>query len=284
MQIITIVLVIAAGAGSGFYCGMLYLSSKIPKVDYGQYDESFLRANAEEVLAANAGKSLAQLSAVDAFVIAQYNTQNCAQYVSETNGSLSHNFGQQNVYTYEQKYNGNYLIKEISTSSMKSVANKYLYDGTTVLAYTGTATSKTTANWSNTYKAMTNEEYKKFYGIYRYEIVSYIVSERTISESDKNAKTPGTGKKLSNGNYQFTLSLDTKSSVINHATQIKNASNISNYPSFAQMDLVFELNSDFRFASITSIECYSFSYSGIAVTCSGSITSNYDYERAPVED
>ena len=75
LQIVAIVLITVAGIGAGFYSGMLYLSSKLPKIDYGAYDEASLKANAQEVIAANAGKSLSEVSAVDAFVIAQYNTQ-----------------------------------------------------------------------------------------------------------------------------------------------------------------------------------------------------------------
>jgi len=283
LQIFAIILVTVAGIGAGFYSGMLYLSSKIPKVDYGAYDADSLRANAQEILAANSGKSVSQLSAVDAFVIAQYNTENCPKYISETNSSLHHNFGSQSIYAYGQKFNGTYLFKEISTSSMKSIANKFLFDGTTILMYSGTPTSKTSAEWSNSYKTMTDEEYKAIYGMHRYEIVSYIVSEKTISESDTTATVAGTGKKLSNGNYQFKLSLDTKSSVVNYAKKIKAESNISGYPTFYQLDLVFEITPDLKFASITSIESYSFSYSGIAVTCSGSIKTDYDYNREPIE-
>ena len=283
LRIFSIIIVVALGVGTGFYCGMLYLSSKIPKVNYAAYDENYLKANAQEIIQKNSGKSLSELSAVDAFVIAQYNTENCEQYIAITNSSLSHNFGKQSIYAYEHKYNGSYLIEEISTSSMKSIANKYLYDGSTILMYAGTPKSSTKAEWSNSYKTMTNDEYKEIYGMHINDLVCFIVSERTISENDQNAQASGTGKKLQNGNYQFSLSLDTKSSVVNYAKKIKKESNISGYPSFSQLDLVFELTSDYKFATITSIECYSFSYSGIAVTCSGSIKRVFDYKTTPTE-
>ena len=278
-RVFAIILTIVAGVGTGFYCGMLYLSSKIPKVNYGAYDETILRANAQEIIQKNSGKSVSDMSAVDAFVIAQYNTENASQYISLANSSLSHNFGKQSVYSYKHKYNGNYLAKEISSSSMKSIANKFLFDGETILVYPGSVKSSTTAEWSNNYQTLTKEEYKKVYGVNAFELVPYIVSEKTIADGF----TPEKGKKLSNGNWQFTLKLNTKSSVINYVKKIKKESNISGYPTFSQLDIVFEINSECKFASITSIEVYSFSYSGIAVTCSGSIKTEFDYSKTPTE-
>ena len=279
LRVIAIILTVVAGVGTGFYCGMLYLSSKIPKVNYGAYDETTLRANAQQIITKNSGKKVSELSAVDAFVIAQYNTENAEKYISVANSTLSHNFGKQSVYTYKHKYNGNYLAKEISASSMKSIANKMLFDGETITVYPGTAKGATSAEWSNNYQTLTKTEFKNTYGVNAFELVPYIVSEKTIAEG----YTVTQGKKLANGNWQFSLKLDTKSSVINYVKKIKKESNISGYPTFLQLDLVFEINEDCKFVSITSIETYSFSYSGIAVTCSGSIKTDYDYSKTPTE-
>ena len=282
-QIITIVLICAAGVGSGFYCGMLYLSSKIPKVNYGAYSEELLRPNISEVQARTNGKNLSQVSAVDAFVLAQYNVENCEKYISTSSSTLTHNFGKQSVYTYKHKYNGQILKKEISTSSMKSVANLIKYDGQDIYYYGGTAKSATTAEWSNTFQKYSIESFKNVYGISPIDLVPYIVSEKTISSEDANATVAGKGVRLANGNYRFAISLDTKSSVINYVKQVKISSGSSAYPTFLQLDIVFEVTPDFKFASISSTEMYTFSYSGIAVTCSGILTTIYDYISTPTE-
>ena len=282
-QIIAIVLIVAAGIGSGFYCGMLYLSSKIPKVNYAAYSEELLRPNIDEVKARTNGKNLSEVSAVDAFVLAEYNVENCEQYISTSSSTLTHNFGKQSVYAYKHKYNGQILKKEISTSSMKSYAQMIKYNGEEIHLYGGTPSGAGSAEWSDKYNSYTVENYKNEFGTSPLEIVPFIVSEKTISNADQTAKEVGKGIRQANGNYRFSLSLDTKSSVINYVKQIKVASSIANYPTFLQLDLVFEVTPDFKFVSITSIEMYSFSYSGIAVTCSGNITTYYDYTTIPTE-
>ena len=279
LQIISIVLIIAAGIGAGAYCGMLYLSSKIPKVNYNAFAEDELLPNISEILERNQGVPISQVSAVDAFVIAKYNTENSDMYIATAQNTLTHNFGKQSVYTYRHKYNGSILIKEISSSSMKSYAKMLKCDGAKVLAYNGTAKTESTAEWANNYSSYTIDEYKEEFGTNPLEIVSYIVSVKTLSET----YTPKSGVKLANGNYQFTLSLNTQNSVINYVKQIKANSGIASYPTFLQLDIVFEVDQNFRLASLTSIESYTFSYSGIAVTCSGQLTTNFDYTTTPTE-
>lgn len=283
-QIVLIVVIAVAGVASGFYCGNLYLSTKHKKVDYSKFSEKDLLPNFKEVLERNSGKSLSEVSPVDAFVIAQYKLENSEHFIATSNDSLTHNYGKQNVYTYKHKLNGVILTKEITTSKMISLAKKFKVEDGKVYLYNGDPTSSTEASWLDNFSTYTPEEFKNVVGLNAYTAVPYIVSEKTVSSEDKNAFVAGSGTRLNNGGFRFTLSLDTSSSVINYVKKIKYMSGLSDYPTFSTLNLTFDIDKDFNFINITTSEVYSFKYmGGIFVTCSGNISTNYDFKTVPSE-
>lgn len=287
LQITTIVLIVVAGLASGFYCANLYLASKHKKVDYSKFKEEDLVADVAAVLEKNKGKSISEVAAVDAYVIAENNLKSpqlCPQYVAIANASLRHNYGKQTIYTYAHRYNGIDLKEEISYSSMKSVCKKIVRSSDSFKIYGGNVTSPTEAAWDDNFANMSETEYKNTFGLNANDVLPYIVSEKTIDSTDKDALKANGGQRLANGNYQFSIKLNTATSVLKYVKKIRYMSGLSDFPTFSQMDITFVVDKDFRFVSITTTETYSFKYvGGIFVTCSGSITTNYDYKTTPTE-
>ena len=282
-QIVAIIAIVFGGVAAGFYCGNLYLSTKIKTVDYSKLSEEDFLPKVDEVLSRNQGKSISEVSAIDAFVIAEHNLKNAPMFTSTSHDSLTHNYGKQSVYTLKQFYNGVYLSKDISCSSMKSIAKKIKVENGIAYVYNGEPTSETDATWSETYSEYTPEAYKEMVGLYPNAPISYIVSEQTLDPNDTAALQPG--KTLANGNVQFTITLNHTGSVMNYAKKIKYMSDLSDLPSFSSLVLNFEVDKNFNFVRITSSEVYSFKYAGgIFVTCSGSITTNYDFVTIPTEN
>ena len=276
IQIVAIALVIVAGLGVGFYFGNFYLATKFKKVDYSQFNEEDILPDFESVLEKNAGKSVAEVSAVDAFVLAQYNFEHAKSYTVSSKSSLSHNYGKQSIYVEKSLENGVFSMINISTSSMKNFATKVSVTGDTVELFEGSVTSDTTADWSTKSQTYSQQEYKDMNGVAATALTPYIVSEKTLSENDSSALSPRGGIRLQNGNYKFSIKLNTTSSVLNYVKQIKYSSGISELPTFNILDISFEIDQNFNFVSITSNEEYSFKYvGGIFVTCRGTITTNY---------
>ena len=283
-QVVLIVILVFAGIASGFYCGNLYLSTKYKSIDYSKLNESDFLPNFEEILKKNNGKTIDQVSPIDAFIIAQYNLDNCEMFSAISQGNLTHNYGKQSVYTYRYKYNGIQLTEEISTSKMKSVAKKTKYENNIVYVYNGDTSSSSTAVWADSFTKYTYDEYKQAVGVYPDSNIAFIVSDKTVNPSDTKALVAGSGTKLTNGNMRFTILLNKENAVMNYVKKIQYMSELSDCPTFSTIEITFEIDKNFNFVSITSNEIYSFKYlGGIFVTCSGSITTTYDFNNIPTQ-
>lgn len=279
MQFIALSTIVVVAIISGFYVGNYYLGTKQKQVDWTKFDEKDYLPNIAEVTNRNLGKTIDQMTPIDVFMLAENNLNNSENFVAQSLSSLSHNYGKQSVYTYKQRSSGITITEEISSSSMKSVAKKTKVESDKVLIYNGDPISQTEANWSTNYTELSYDEYKNIVGISPTQIIPYIVSDKTIDPNDKNAITAGTGTKLANGNYFFTIKLTTDSAVMNYVKKIKYMSDLSNLPTFSTLEISFEVDKNLNFVSINSFEVYNFKYlGGIFVTCSGNIKTEYSFE------
>lgn len=274
MRGIAIFMICVLACGTGFYLGNFYISSQMKTVNYASLSEQDFLPDVKAVLARIEGKRPDQVSATDAFIAAEHYLNTAEHFVVNVEGSLTHNYGNQTVFGHKLRNAGIMEAVEISSSSAKKVANRYVAQGDLVKLYSGTVTSRTTASWSNNFKEVNFEEYRSIYGVVPSNVIPYIVSEKTVKESSSVTILAG-------GLYQFTLSLDAETAPMNYVQKMKKLSDLTENPTFISLEVTFVVDKNFNFVSTRSEEGYTLKFLGIPVTCSGYIQQDYDFKTIP---
>ncbi len=294
------VLGIFTGSGLGVWYFNFSLKSNVDYSqagnpdDYIQSVDDTLSRNFEGIDLTNAkawvsyaqgmGKTPADLSPVDNFVLSQYNIVNANSYSVIGEGNISANtFGlvvDQFMYS-EKKFDGEkYSFVSISPDTTGMVGDVAVCDvlakgGNSIVSYKGEIIEgNRSANWAyNT--TYSKDEHRAMNGVRVDDIQPYLICEETIVSSSEITMDE-------DGNYVFTLELDTIKAVLNYIKQVQRTGGLSSYPEFKSLQTTFTITPDWQLVKMKIVEVYKAVKIGVSPTITATI--NFDFTiNEPIE-
>lgn len=221
------------------------------------------------------GKTPAELSPVDNFVLAQYNATIANSYSVIGSGSVV----AKTVITVDQflysekKFDGEkYSFVSISPDTTGLVGDVAVCDvigknSSTIDSYKGKINEgNTSAEWTynTTYTA---QEHSNLNGVQVKDIQPYLICTETVTSSSEITMDE-------NGNYVFTLHLDTIKSVLNYIKQVKRTGGLSSYPEFKSISTTFTISPDWQLIKMNIVEVYK----AIKMAMTPEITGTIDFD------
>ena len=284
------VLGIFTGSGLGVWYFNVSLKSS---VDYSQagnpedyvqsIDDTLLRnfpgidLNAKQnwvQYAQNQNKTPMNLSPVDNFVLAQYNITDLAtSYSVIGSGSVvAKTIITVDQFMYsEKKFDGQkYSFVSISPDTTGMVGDVAVCDvlggknANTIQSYKGKIhEGNRSADWAyNT--TLTTTEHGNLNGVKVNDIQPYLICTETVVSSSEITLDE-------NGNYVFTLELDTIKSVLNYIKQVKRTGGLSTFPEFKSLQTTFTITPDWQLVKMGIVEVYKAVKMGMTPTITGTL-------------
>ena len=300
MKVLGVLLVLGIFTGSGL--GVWYfnyelrsnfnpndynMADYIQSVDY-TFNKNNINATEKDGLnwvsiAQSQALTPANLTPADNFVLAQYNVTKANSYEIYGEGYVNSMKVKQSIIS-RKKYNGSYYTFEsISPSKISLIddiilCDKYEKNSKEVVLYTSSKTNPKKGDWKYS-ETLSSSDYELISGGLPNTIQAYIISEKTVDE-DTNKKEQITYNS-EDDTYSFTMKLDTKTSVLNYAKQMKRTGGLGGYPDFSSISFSVVIDSNWNLLSFSIKENYS-AIKGIKAPCSGvlnyTITINGDVE------
>lgn len=247
----------AFGIGAGFAGKKLFGD---PEVDFGDLDMNALRVDAQAIVnkvdAYNGPKDKTEVftaSEILNYSLEKFRTcENCCSFTF----GYADTIVKQDIRGCSIKNGDKYFEESVSKSSMVALANRMVQNGKDggISLYSGSkgsveiSESSTSAEYSSSsLKEFTGEEYKNTYGKTLDEMFIYLICDETINSS--------TIDKTSSG-YTITVDLDKDLSTMNYKVQMKNISGLDKLPTFQNVNLTFQLDSDLRLQKLSIDENY----------------------------
>lgn len=277
-SIIALIFVSIAGILSGIFVGGFFIGA--PQVDYSQYKEAELRDDAKALSQRAEGKAPSAFKAYEVFEIAEERMF--------THGSI-YIYGTGKVKTIKDQlvlsvkaYEDGKYYKESISKGIKSVGERdYYTDGANSLHYYTASgiTEQLTANWKDKGDRALND-FHEVNGVPITSFIPYIVSSKTVLNKTAVPKAIT----LENGSkaYEIVIELDAILGVLNYVKQMKNISQLPNYPTFETVTLTCVVDESFRFISIDTYEKYTVNYMGVNAGCTGTLREDFEYGRENV--
>ena len=128
----------------------------------------------------------------------------------------------------------------------------------------------------NDYQDYSNESYIALAGSTPDGIQSYIISDKTIIDQSEVVYDEESGY------YTFTVDLDPITSVLRYVRQVQQTSGLSSLPTFSSVSQTITIDENWNLISISIEEKYSVIY-GVSASCSGNLTSYYDFGMSEEE-
>ncbi len=175
----------------------------------------------------------------------------------------------QEIRNYQIRNGNEYFEESISYSSMVKLADRMTQTGLDgdVTVYYGKASGAESGTYPIEGNVYTQEDYSNLLGRTLDEMFIYIISNKTVLESEVNRV---------NEQILVKLSLDPVWSTYHYKYQMKNISNLDSLPKFNYVNLTYTLSSDLSLIYLDVDESYEASM-GITV----SITNGIHYEYFP---
>ena len=177
----------------------------------------------------------------------------------------------QTIRNAQIKQGNEYFEESVSYSSVVSLANRVIQHGAdgNIDFYSGSASGEESASYVGaTSTSFTKEEYKSKYGRTLDEMFIYIISEKTLLESNRK----------SNGDETiFELNLNPNLSTFYYKTQMMNMSGLSNLPPFTEVKLKFTVKSDLSLKHMSVDETFTATKEGIPVPAKTQNILDYYY-------
>lgn len=285
---VLVVLGIFTGSGLGVWYFNVSLKSSVDyskagnPEDYVQSVSDTLSRNFSEIdlnnmedwvaYAKGLGKTPEDLSPVDNFVLAQYNATIADSYSVIGSGSVV----AQTIITVDQflysekKFDGEkYSFISISPDTTGMVGDVAVCDvlskgANTIQSYKGAIhEGNTSADWSyNT--TLTTSEHSNLNGVKVNDVQPYLICTETVVSSSEITVDE-------NGNYVFTLELDTIKAVLNYIKQVKRTGGLSTYPEFKSLKTTFTITPDWQLVKMNVVEVYKAVKMGMTPTITGTI-------------
>lgn len=255
----------------------LYDISSIMKNSLGIEDES----NFSNFVDTAKAKSIkpSDLTPAQNFALAEYKAQQANTWTAIGYGEIS-TIVQQSIYS-EKKFDGEKAtFVNISMSSIVKVAKCYEYfnDATSVNVYNGSNPQKDSATWSKA-SPKTTSEFKDKMGNLPNAIQPYIISDKTIIEGNT---VDNVIYDSSNGNYSFTIELDTVTSVLRYVRQVRETGGLGAYPIFHSIIQTITIDEDWNLVSIKIKDNYD-AIVGFKVQCSGYLDTYYSFNKSDIQ-
>lgn len=225
------------------------------------------------------GKTPADISPVDNYVLAEYNASLANSYTVVGVGSILTMGFDQYMFS-ERKFDGNtYSFVSISPTTNSFVGDIAICDimkkgSNTINSYIGinnVEKGDTTAEWE--YDASYNvQEYSTFAGVMVNSLTPYIIGEKTVLSSSEISID-------SNGNYVFDLELNTVSSVLRYVKQVKRTGDLALLPVFSEIKQTITITEEWELVSIKIEEKYSAIKMGINAPISASMFTSFVFDE-----
>lgn len=287
MKVLGVLLVLGVFTGSGL--GVWYFNFELrSKVDYGAYnpadyiqsvDDTFKKNNISATtkdglnwltIAQSNGLTPADFTPADNFLLAQHNATLASSYEIDGIGYVDSTGVRQSIIS-RKKYNGSYYTFEsISPSKISFIddiilCDKYVKNSKTVSTYESSNTNPSSSDWRFS-KDSSAENYLLESGNLPSVVQPYIISEKTVLEptNEKSCVIYNEEEQT----YSFTMKLDTTTSVLNYARQVKRTGGLGSYPEFTNIEFSVVMDSDWNLISFSIKENYS-AVKGIRARCSG---------------
>lgn len=287
MKVLGVLLILGVFTGSGL--GVWYFNYELrSSIDYSAYnasdyiqsvDDTFkknsINATAKDGLdwvtvAQNSGLTPADLTPADNFILAQHNITLADTYEINGVGHVDSTGVRQSIIS-RKKFNGSYYTFEsISPSKISFIddiilCDKYVKNSKTVTTYESSNTNPSTSDWKFSKDSIAND-YVLESGNLPSAVQPYIISEKTVLEptNDKSCVVLNQEE----GTYSFTMKLETTTSVLNYARQVKRTGGLGSYPEFTSISFSVVIDSDWNLISFSISENYS-AVKGIRAKCSG---------------
>ena len=277
-SIIILVIISLAGILTGVFVGSYFIGGYVP--DYSQYSEAMLRDDVKTLSQRAEGRSPSQFKAYEIFEIAEYRMFTHGSVLVTSSGEVD-TIASQTISGVKAYENGTYF-KENLSKGIKNVGERTYYNEGDDLV-TKYEASKISSQMVGTYKSPKNvmlNDYKNTVGVPVTSFVGYIVSSKTVLNVNDSAKKVS----LENGEtgYEFSLQLNAITSVLNYVKQMKDMSQLPDYPAFTDITLNVVVDEEFRFIKIETLEHYSVNYMGINAKCTGTLVEIYEYGKTNI--
>ena len=228
------------------------------------------------------GKTPADISATDNFVLASYNASLATSYTAIGSG-LVKTMGQNQKMYSERKFDGStYSFVSISPSTMPSlvkdvaVCDVYQKGSSIINSYQGPILEgDTSADWSY-HTSYTAEEYPGMAGVEITDLQPYLICGKegyntVLSESEVTVDE--------NNNYVFTLELDTVTSVLKYVKQVRRTGDLALLPVFSEIKQTITMTEDWQFVSIQIEEKYSAIKMGVNAPINASLMIYFTFNE-----
>jgi len=271
------VLVGVFAVGFGYMGGNFYYANYMNVVDYSKFSEATLRDDGAAVYNSVKSKSPSLVSAIEAFVAAEYNLSQTLNYTTKTTGSVQPSIGSLQTVRGNKARVGNMFYGENYSKGMLAIAEKFEYNADTdeikIYRAEGSAVGVDSAKFPDAPTSLYNEQsYRAEYGTSpSMGVISYIVSSKTYIAGSDSVKP------IAGGKYQLKFSLSNDSSVVNYVKQVKHISGLPSYPTFKSITVTAVIDSSYRFESLVFDETYSVVYFGVPATCVGHVEEQISY-------
>jgi hypothetical protein len=289
MIVLATLLFLGVFTGSGL--GVWYFNVTLKSnVDYSSMDVSMYKGDVNKVLeddekiglsasddktqwvvkAKAMGKTPADFSAVDNFLLAEYNATLASSWTAIGTGKVA-TIATQTIYS-AKKFDGNAYTFESISKGILSVAtcDKMTKGQKSVEIYNGSNIGTDGADWTYN-NTVTTDEFKEMCGNTPDAIQPYLISDTTVISSTEIVYDS------ENKTYSFTIELDPQTSVLLYYRQVKRSGDLEADPEFYSIKQTITIDENWNLVCIDSIESYKAVKFAMGNSCTGTLTTYYNF-------
>ncbi len=228
------------------------------------------------------GKTPADLSPTDNFVLAEYNASIASSYTSVGEGHIK-TMGQ-NQYMYsERKFDGSkYSFVSISPSTLPAlVADVAVCDimtkgSSTIYSYQGPIIEgNKSAKWAYS-SSYSKDEYSILTGVAINDLHPYLVCGKSGYETVASFSEVTQDE---NGNYVFTLELDKVNGVLKYVRQVKRTGGLAFLPEFSSIIQTVTISPEWELIRLEVAEKYSAIKMGVNAPIDATLNFNFTFNE-----
>ncbi len=262
---------------------------------YSELPQSYLN----NIVTMAEGKTPDKLTAINAFLVAEYKTNTSSTVHKTTSGvikakAMGLNVNQK-LLSVKTKQDGKIYLDKVSYSSMAKVAVKveHTLNTDTYAYYKGTANENLTASWGKpTNKPVS--DYRGTFGSGLDYFTNYLITPSTVLDSQTSKVTKHTVKEYNEyfvegkNYYKFSLALDIRvdettgdfiyGGVSNYMYEIRTTASAENFPVFYYCNLNVIVDDEFRLVQVDVDENYQIVTYGFNANTTGDIVEMYRYQ------
>ncbi len=269
--LITMAIICIVGIITGVIIGTCLISGKIDPNRYN-FDATLLKDDVVAIRKESDGKTPDQLGATKSCVLA-FDTTFSYKKLSITGVGVVKAMGvNQTINAKTIRINDKIYYENISVSSFVKAINRYFIDGNKMDHYSGKLNGKTITWDIKPDYVKTMEAYAEEFGCPFTDYMTYIVSSKTVTEESAVIIN-------SDGNYEFTLTLDKSKAVVNYVKTMKATGGLSQYPDFTSNPVIeLTIDSQYRVIKFVSKETYNVKM-GLTAKSEATLTNTFTYDE-----